>query len=172
MTSPEHFEQHKTDAIAAMQEADLAIFQEGVWSGSMGGHDPDFGKLKGGLANWWRKKAASDPHPFAYCVRHLSKRTANPERLCAWIKDQALGTTKWRKGAVKEGLLEAWTPTIAELKLATEAFQEAEREARGGSKAGAVQEAEGGAQGEVVKIEFGEEGQRVYFYTDGTTEER
>src|SRR3712207_7005786 len=37
----------------------------------------------------------------SYCVRHLAKHVANPERLCAWLKDQALNTTKWRKGNKK-----------------------------------------------------------------------
>lgn len=55
---------------------------EAVWSGSMGGHDPEFNKLKGGLKRFWIEKAATSPHPFTYCVRHLRKHVANPERLC------------------------------------------------------------------------------------------
>lgn len=58
------------------------MLQEGAWTGSHGGHDPDFQKLRGGLKRFWQEKAAKDPHPFTYCVRHLRKHVANPERLC------------------------------------------------------------------------------------------
>jgi len=55
---------------------------ESVWDGSHGGHDPEFNKLGNGLKKFWVEKAAKDPHPFTYCVRHLRKHVANPERLC------------------------------------------------------------------------------------------
>ena len=99
---------------------------EGAWTGSMGGHDPDFLKLRGGLKQFWIEKAAKDPHPFTYCVRHLRKHVANPERLCAWLKDQALGTTKWRNKNVSESA--AWQPTNEELKSALMAYKEAAAE--------------------------------------------
>lgn len=99
---------------------------EGAWTGSMGGHDPDFDKLRGGLMKFWREKAVSHPHPFTYCVRHLSKHVANPERLCAWLKDQALGTTKWRNTKkLREANLPDWQPSIEELRSAVAAYEEA-----------------------------------------------
>lgn len=107
------------------------MLTEGAWTGSHGGHDPDFMKLRGGLKRFWIEKAAKDPHPFTYCVRHLRKHVANPERLCAWLKDQALGTTKWRKGNRKIGeageMLE-WQPTVEELREALLAYEDAARD--------------------------------------------
>lgn len=58
------------------------LLTEGAWTGSMGGNDPDFNKLRGGLKRFWIEKAATSAHPFSYCVRHLRKHVANPERLC------------------------------------------------------------------------------------------
>lgn len=101
---------------------------EAVWSGSMGGHDPEFNKLKGGLKRFWIEKAATSPHPFAYCVRHLRKHVANPERLCAWLKDQALGTTKWRHGNKMTESGAEWEPGIDELRSAIMAYEEAAQE--------------------------------------------
>jgi hypothetical protein len=108
---------------------DLQI-AEGAWTGSHGGHDPDFEKLRGGLKRFWIERAAKDPHPFTYCVRHLRKHVANPERLCAWLKDQALNTTKWRKGDKKIGEAAAteWQPSVEELREALLAYEECARE--------------------------------------------
>lgn len=136
----------------AMKQAAVASMQEGAWTGSHGGHDPDFNKLKGGLKNWWIKTVAQQPHPFTYCVRHLAKHVANPERLCAWLKDQVLNTTKWRKGSKKMTEADFWQPSIEELQGAVAAFTEAgdeldEELARGG-QAGASTDA-GGASGDV-----------------------
>lgn len=133
---------------------DLSL-AEGAWTGSHGGHDPDFNKLKGGLKRFWREKAAKDPHPFTYCVRHLRKHVSNPERLCAWLKDQALGTTKWRKGNKKigEAAADGWQPTVEELREALLAYEEAARdlgiivEGDGTDGAGASAD-EGGAGGD------------------------
>lgn len=110
--------------IAAHQRA----LTEGAWTGSMGGHDPDFAKLRGGLMKFWMEKARSDPHPFTYCVKHLAKHVANPERLCAWLKDQALGTTKWRRGNKHIGEAAEWEPSVEELREALLAYEEAARE--------------------------------------------
>lgn len=166
------FELYRDKALEAMARADFVI-QEGAWTGSHGGHDPDKFKLKGNLLDWWRKKAKTDPHPFAYCVRHLRKRFPNPERICAWLKDQALGTTKWRKGSkkVRESVIDNYEPTVAELKAAIECFEEAERDARAGaSTETAVQEAEIVEGREVEQIDFTESGQKITRYTDGTEE--
>lgn len=110
-------------------EADLMqtdLYEGARTGGSMGGHDPDFAKLHKGLMKFWIEKAHSDPHPFAYCVRHLSKHVADATRLCAWLKDQALQTTKWRKGN-KSNLKESdvWTPSVDDLLGASHAFHEA-----------------------------------------------
>jgi hypothetical protein len=114
----------------SMKSALVAQMQEGAWTGSHGGHDTkDFNKLRGGLKEWWIKTVRVQPHPFTYCVRHLAKHVADPERLCAWLKDQAMGTTKWRKGNkgnLKES--EAWVPSLDELRAASAAFVEAEDE--------------------------------------------
>ena len=109
--------------------AHQTMLTEGAWTGSMGGHDPDFYKLRGGLVKFWKEKAATHPHPFTYCVKHLSKHVANPERLCAWLKDQALGTTSWRKGN-RKSLKESaeWEPTTDELREALLAYEEAAEE--------------------------------------------
>lgn len=106
------------------------IVAEGAWTGSHGGHDPDYMKLRGGLMKFWNEKARSHPHPFTYCVRHLSKHVANPERLCAWLKDQALGRTDWRKGR-KKSIAESdphWEPSMDELREALMAYEEAAEE--------------------------------------------
>ena len=106
-------------------ELQLASLEE-VRTGSVGGHDPDFLKLNKGLRNFWMKKARTHPHPFTFCVRHLTGKVRNPKRLCAWLKDQALGTTKWRKGRVKESFGDVeWHPSTEDLKGAIEAFIEA-----------------------------------------------
>lgn len=105
----------------------LAAMSEGAWTGSHGGHDPDALKMKGNLLKWWKEKARKDPHPFAYCVRHLRKRFPKPERICAWLKDQALGTTKWRNQ--QEGDIEPWEPTVEELRDVMECLLEAEASA-------------------------------------------
>lgn len=110
-----------------LQIAAAQIIEE-ARTGSMGGHDPDFYKLNGGLIKFWREKVATHPHPFTYCVRHLRKHVANPERLCAWLRDQATGTTMWRskKGRLNEsGELVEWEPSIEELREAHAAFEEA-----------------------------------------------
>lgn len=39
------------------------------------------------------------PHPFRACVKDNRKRFGpGTERVCATVKDLALGTTKWRNG--------------------------------------------------------------------------
>ena len=103
---------------------------EGLRTGSLGGKDPDFFRLSPALRRFWIKKVRTHPHPFTFCVRHLRKRVANPERLCAWLKDQALGTTKWRKGRRKKSLRdsETWTPSVEELREAFIAYALAEDE--------------------------------------------
>lgn len=139
----------------ALKQAAVTAMQEGAWTGSHGGHDTDFNKLKGGLKNWWIKTVRTQPHPFTYCVRHLAKHVADPERLCAWLKDQVLNTTKWRKGRKGGKMTEAdfWQPSIEELQGAVAAFTEAADEldeelASGGQAAGASADA-GGASGDM-----------------------
>ena len=51
------------------------------------------------ILSWARKQ----PHPFTACMhsKELSARVPDPTRrkkICAVMKDMALGTTKWRKG--------------------------------------------------------------------------
>lgn len=143
-TSSDHVRLLETERDLLLEKLGRIDLQlaEGAWTGSMGGHDPDFLKLKGGLRRFWIEKAAKDPHPFTYCVRHLRKHVANPERLCAWLKDQALGTTKWRKGNKKIGEAAAsqWEPSTQELREALMAYEEAAREA-------GIWEDEGGSAG-------------------------
>lgn len=52
-----------------------------------------------GILSWARKQL----HPFTACMRskELAARVPDPmkrKRICAVMKDMALGTTKWRKG--------------------------------------------------------------------------
>lgn len=123
-------EQEVARLLADIRDKELRIAEltEAVWSGSHGGHDPEFFKLNKELRNFWIKKVRTHPTPFRYCVRHLSKRVANPQRLCAWLKDQALGTTKWRN-LESDGKLDTsneWQPSIEELRDALICYEEAE----------------------------------------------
>lgn len=53
------------------------------------------------------------PHPFGACVRDNTKRFGpeRAKRICAVVKDMGEGTTKWRKGRMREERLadELWT---------------------------------------------------------------
>lgn len=51
------------------------------------------------ILSWARKQ----PHPFTACFRskELTARVPDPirrKKICAVMKDMALGTTSWRKG--------------------------------------------------------------------------
>ena len=137
------------------------LIQEGAWTGSMGGNDPDFLKLGGGLKKWAREMVAKSPHPFTAMVRHLRGKVANPERLVAWLIDQIKGHTKWRKG-FKESYFDNYLPTLGELRMAEAAVREIDAET-------SVQEAASGTQGNVVEIAFGPNG-RIATFADGTQE--
>jgi hypothetical protein len=76
----------------------MAVLIETAAGGSMGGHDPrQFGKIRyivRAFGTW-----AGGKHHI--CVKRL--QTEHPEvcrgncaALCAWLKDQWAGTTKWR----------------------------------------------------------------------------
>ena len=75
----------------------------GDGSGSMGGHDPDkYGKIRYIVRDF----GAWAGGRFRVCVARM--RSEHPEvarghedQLCAWLKDQWLGTTKWRHGNQK-----------------------------------------------------------------------
>ena len=80
---------------------------EKVRSGSMGGHDPEAKqKPVNRLVKTFGKWADGR---FSKCVRVLSKHPelvaaggGNVNRLCAWLKDQWAGTTKWRGTGPKQ----------------------------------------------------------------------
>jgi hypothetical protein len=139
--------------------------KEGAWTGSMGGNDPDFLKLGGGLKKWATEMVAKSPHPFTEMVRHLRGKVANPERLVAWLIDQVKGTTSWRKGnkGIKEAAFDNYAPTLGELRRAFDIVKDL-------NETTAVQEAEGNQDDDVVEIAFGPEG-RIAKYSDGRTEE-
>ena len=90
----------------------MAVIKKGPdGSGSMGGHDPEkYGPIRS-LLKYYAKK----PKIFTACVRDNRKRFGpRVNAVCAWVKDQIKGTTKWRgKGSELraelglEGLTEA-----------------------------------------------------------------
>jgi hypothetical protein len=80
---------------------------EKIRSGSMGGKDPEarqepVRRLVRTFGKWANGR-------FTKCVRVLSKKPhlvarggGNVNRLCAWLKDQWLGTTSWRKSRARD----------------------------------------------------------------------
>lgn len=72
----------------------MAVIKKGPdGSGSMGGHDPEkYGPIRS-LLKYYAKK----PKIFTACVRDNRKRFGpRVNAVCAWVKDQIKGTTKWR----------------------------------------------------------------------------
>ena len=72
----------------------MAVIKKGPdGSGSMGGHDPEkYGPIRS-LLKYYAKK----PKIFTACVRDNRKRFGpRTNAVCAWVKDQIKGTTKWR----------------------------------------------------------------------------
>lgn len=61
------------------------------------------------LIRTFGRKWAKGAHPQAVCVAALKGEPGidNPDTLCAWLKDRATGTTKWRGKDKKEPLIEA-----------------------------------------------------------------
>lgn len=63
----------------------------------------DFDEAKAGgqgniqnLIKTFNKKWAKGAHPFTECVAQITGKVSNPDAVCAWLKDRATGTTKWR----------------------------------------------------------------------------
>lgn len=103
---------------------------ESKLGGSMGGQDPrKYGKIRAIVRTFG--KWAGGKHSI--CTKRL--QTEHPEicrgncnALCAWLKDQWKGTTKWRKGGKRRRVFEMEMPPISDEGL--EAFYELAKKER------------------------------------------
>jgi len=85
-------------------EARAPEVEKGAWTGSHGGHDPD--AYKGGMQNLVRSFGKWAKGSQAVAAEKLLRNgvVKTPQaanRLAAWLKDQWLGSTDWRKGNQK-----------------------------------------------------------------------
>lgn len=105
-------------AACAAQNASMSKAVKGRAGGSMGGHDPrKHGKIRFIVRSFG--KWAKGKH--SVCVRRMRREhpevfKGNENAGCAWLKDQWMGTTKWRTGRKKGkiGKMRAGESTFAE----------------------------------------------------------
>lgn len=115
---------HRDRQVGFMNSVGGAMVK-GVWSGSMGGHDPEAqGKIRY-IVRSFGKWARGKQHVAAKKLleRGVVKTPEAANRLAAWLKDQWMHSTHWREGNRGHGVKKSDAPEDLTEEVLSKAFE-------------------------------------------------